>query len=121
MPGTGGTAAPLLAVLRGRCPRCGQGALFTGLLTVRPACPVCGLDLSRYEAGDGPAVAGIFIVGAAAVIAALVVDARYRPPLWVHAITWPLLILGLSVLVMRWAKAALVVVQYRNGLVDPGA
>ena len=37
-----------------------RGALFAGLLTVRPACPVCGLDLSAQDAGDGPAVFVIF-------------------------------------------------------------
>jgi uncharacterized protein (DUF983 family) len=29
--------------LRGRCPRCGEGALFNGLLSVKPECGVCGL------------------------------------------------------------------------------
>ena len=41
------------AALACRCPRCGEGRLFTGLLTVRAACPACGLDLSAQDAGDG--------------------------------------------------------------------
>jgi uncharacterized protein (DUF983 family) len=48
------------AALGCRCPRCGEGALFTGLLTVRPACPSCALDFSAEDAGDGPAVFVIF-------------------------------------------------------------
>ena len=114
MPATKGPAALLPAALRGRCPRCGDGPLFSGLLTVRQACPACGLDLAAMDAGDGPAVAGIFIVGALAVIAALVVDAKYQPPLWVHALIWPLLILGLAILVMRWAKGLLIGLAYRH-------
>jgi len=109
-----GPAALLPAALRGRCPRCGDGPLFSGLLTLRPACPACGLDLKAMEAGDGPAVAGIFIVGAVAVIAALIVDVKYEPPLWVHALLWPALILGLAILVMRWAKALLIGLGYRH-------
>lgn len=116
-PGSAGAAAaaPLgRAALLGRCPRCGQGPLFSGLLAVREACPVCGLDLRAHDAGDGPAVAGIFVVGAVAVIAALAVDVAWQPPLWLHALIWPALILALSLLVMRVAKAALVALHYRH-------
>lgn len=115
-------AAPLaLAALLGRCPRCGRGRLFSGLLTVRGDCAECGLDLRAHDAGDGPAVAGIFIVGALAVIAALVVDVKYQPPLWVHALIWPMAILGLSIQVMRVAKAALVALQYRHRRNEAGS
>lgn len=115
-PATGGAAAaPLLPVaLLGRCPRCGRGPLFSGLLTVREACPACGLDLKAHDSGDGPAMAGIFVVGAVVVVAALVTDVKYEPPLWVHAAIWPVVILALSVGVMRVAKAALVALQYRH-------
>ncbi|WP_367615900.1 DUF983 domain-containing protein [Plastoroseomonas hellenica] len=102
------------AALLGRCPRCGKGRLFTGLLTLRPACDACGLDLAAHDVGDGPAVAGIFVVGAAAVVAALVVDVKYQPPLWVHAVVWPALVLGLAVFVMRAAKAALLALNWRH-------
>lgn len=102
------------AALLGRCPRCGKGKLFKGLLDIRPRCEVCDLDLSAHDAGDGPAVAGIFVIGAVAVGLALWVDAQYRPPLWVHAVVWPLVILPLSVGTMRLAKAALVALQWRH-------
>ena len=57
-----------------RCPRCGEGRLFTGLLSVCPSCPACGLDLSAQDAGDGPAVfviffLGLIVVGLAAIVA----------------------------------------------------
>lgn len=114
--------APLAPVaLLGRCPRCGSGPLFSGLLTVREACPACGLDLQAHDAGDGPAMAGIFIVGALVVIMALVVDIKYEPPLWVHALVWPVVILVLSLAVMRLAKALLVALQYRHRLRAPAA
>ena len=112
--------APLApVVLLGRCPRCGGGPLFSGLLTVREACPACGLDLRAHDAGDGPAMAGVFIVGALVVIMALVVDVKYRPSLWVHAMVWPVVILALSLAVMRIAKALLIAIQYRHRLRAP--
>lgn len=100
--------------LLGRCPRCGKGSLFKGLLDIRESCEACGLDLRAHDAGDGPAVAGIFVIGALAVGLALWVDVRYEPPLWVHAVVWPLFVLPLSVLTMRIAKAVLVGLQYRH-------
>ncbi len=102
------------AALLGRCPRCGKGRLFRGLLDVRDACDSCGLDLRAHDAGDGPAVAGIFVIGALTVIAAIWVDVRFEPPLWVHAVLWPAIVLPFSVLAMRVAKAALVALQWRH-------
>jgi uncharacterized protein (DUF983 family) len=104
---------PLIALL-GRCPRCGRGRLFSGLLDIRDTCPVCRLDFRAHDAGDGPAVAGIFVVGALVVIAALMVDVKYQPPVWLHALLWPALVIPLSILVMRLAKATLVALQYRH-------
>jgi uncharacterized protein (DUF983 family) len=113
-PSADGAAPVARAALLGRCPRCGRGNLFRGLLEIRDACPACGLDLRAQDAGDGPAVAGIFLVGAIAVWAALWTDARFAPPLWLHALLWPALVLPLSVGVMRLAKALLVALQWRH-------
>jgi uncharacterized protein (DUF983 family) len=104
----------LKSALLGRCPRCGRGHIFAGLLDIRPACAACGLDLSAHDAGDGPAMAGIFLIGAIAVIMALWGDARFEPPLWAHALIWPLVVLPLSLIVMRFAKAMLLGLQWRH-------
>ncbi|MFM9829362.1 MAG: DUF983 domain-containing protein [Sphingomonas sp.] len=104
----------LPTVLRGRCPRCGQGALFDGVLELRPACEACGLDLRPHNAGDGPAVAAIFILGAAAMLGAFLVEFRLQPPLWVHAVLWPVLVIPAAVMTMRIAKALLVALHYRH-------
>ncbi|RUU16212.1 DUF983 domain-containing protein, partial [Mesorhizobium sp. M7A.F.Ca.CA.003.01.2.1] len=52
---------PISAGLHGRCPRCGEGRLFSGFLTVGKRCVNCGLDYSYADAGDGPAVFVILI------------------------------------------------------------
>ncbi|MGO8617702.1 DUF983 domain-containing protein, partial [Rhizobium ruizarguesonis] len=41
--------------IRGRCPRCGQGNMFKGFLTLQPKCEVCGLDYSFAAPAYGPA------------------------------------------------------------------
>ena len=107
-------ASLVTAALLGRCPRCGKGALFHRGLEVRDTCDACGLDLRAHDAGDGPAVAGIFVIGAITVGLALWVDTRFEPPLWVHALLWPAVVLPLSVVTMRVAKAALVALQWKH-------
>ncbi|HZD24947.1 MAG TPA: DUF983 domain-containing protein [Alphaproteobacteria bacterium] len=109
-----GTVSPLSAGLRCRCPRCGQGRLFQGLLNVRPSCEVCGLDLSAHDSGDGPAVFVIFIVGFLAVLAAILVESLFAPPVWVHLIYQLPLVIGLSILLLRVLKAWLIAMQYRH-------
>ena len=104
---------PIQAALTCRCPRCGRGRLFKNLLEVRDVCEVCGLNLRKSDAGDGAVVGVIFLLGAVVVGLAFWVEFRFAPPLWVHALLWPLLTVPLAVLMMRPAKAALVALQYR--------
>jgi uncharacterized protein (DUF983 family) len=40
----------LAPLLRQRCPRCGQGAVFGGFVRMNRNCPVCGIAFER-EAG----------------------------------------------------------------------
>ncbi|HET6519952.1 MAG TPA: DUF983 domain-containing protein, partial [Geminicoccaceae bacterium] len=90
----GGGAAPetlpaaLRAGLAARCPRCGEGRLFGGFLTVRPRCEVCGLNLAAQDSGDGPAAFIILIVGFLAVGGLLITEVVYQPPVWVHLAIW---------------------------------
>lgn len=53
----------MLRGLKGRCPACGEGKLFSRYLKVQPTCAHCGLDLAKYPADDGPAYFTILIVG----------------------------------------------------------
>ncbi len=104
----------LHAALFGRCPRCGKGPLFKGLLTLHHNCPACGLDYSVFDPGDGPAVFGILIVGAIVAGMALWVEFTFSPPLWVHLVLWAPTIAILSTGFLRLAKSLLVVLQYKH-------
>ena len=110
----GSFADILLKTLRGRCPRCGNGPLFTRLLDLAPACAHCGLDYAQFDPGDGPAVFGILIVGAIVAGGALWLEFTFSPPLWLQAVIWIPGIAALSLGFLRLAKALLVVLQYRN-------
>jgi uncharacterized protein (DUF983 family) len=115
--GPGRTFTPpgvLRAAVLGRCPRCGQGSLFRGYLAVAPACTNCGLDFSGLDAGDGPAVFVIFIVGFIVAGGALILEITVKPPYWLHAAIWLPLIVVLSLGLLRPLKAWLMVQQYRH-------
>src|SRR5438067_2441 len=44
--------SPVVAGLRGCCPRCGKGKLFAGFLALAPRCEHCGLDFSFADSAD---------------------------------------------------------------------
>ena len=108
------TASPVVAGLKGCCPRCGKGHMFQGFLTIRPTCEVCGLDLSFADSGDGPAFFVMSIVGFFVVGLALWVEFTYEPPIWLHLVMWFALTGILSLLLVRPLKGVLVALQYRH-------
>jgi uncharacterized protein (DUF983 family) len=110
----------LHVALNCRCPRCGQGRLFRNLLAVRDRCEVCGLDLRAHDAGDGAVVGVILLLGAIVVALAFWVEFRFSPPLWLHAVLWPVVTTPLAVLLMRPAKSALVALQFRHRATEMG-
>src|ERR1700689_4721564 len=87
----------LQRALRGlacRCQRCGRGKLFLGFLPPAPRCAACGLDYTFIDTGDGPAIFIIMLAGAIVVTCALIVEVKYQPPFWLHAVLWLPLILA---------------------------
>ena len=105
---------PVRAAMRGRCPRCGQGALFAGFLKVRPACDVCGLDYATIQTGDGPASFIMQIAGFVVGFSALAVEIKFHPPMWLHLIVWLPLVAVLSLALMRPGRGLMIGLQYRN-------
>jgi len=105
---------PIAKGLLGRCPRCGQGRLFQGFLTLRPRCEHCGLDFKFADSGDGPAVFVILIGGFIVVFAALFTEFMYQPPYWVHAALWIPLILLVTLGPLRPIKGLLIALQYHH-------
>jgi len=83
------------------------------MLDIADTCSVCGLNLGKVDTGDGAAALVIMVLGAFVVGLAFWVEFRFSPPLWLHAVLWPVLTVPLAILLIRHAKAALVAMQYR--------
>lgn len=100
--------------LRCRCPRCGEGRLFSGFLSLRPTCCACGLDYRFIDAGDGPAVFIILIAGFVVVALALWVEIKYQPSFWVHAMLWGPVVLATTLLPLKPTKSLLFALQFHH-------
>ena len=99
-----------------KCPRCGEGNLYAPRfdLALKSKCDNCGLDLSKNDSADGPAVFLIFILGTLLVPLALWIDALYSWPLWLHAIVWGTLTLLLTVGSLKPLKAYIIALQFKH-------
>lgn len=102
------------AALLGKCPQCGVGNLFDGVVRFDKRCTNCGLKLDQFNVGDGPAAFLIMIVGAIVTILAVTVQLKFEPPFWVHILLWLPLTLALVLGFLRFAKGALLILEYRN-------
>lgn len=102
------------AGLRCRCPRCGRGPLFDGLLTVAAGCRDCGLDLRGHDSADGPASFAILLLGVVLIPLVFGLERLAAPPIWVHLAVWPPVVLALAIVVLRPLKATLIALQYRH-------
>ena len=105
---------PYRTGLRGRCPRCGEGRMFSGPLKLTDRCANCGLDYSFADAADGPAVFAILIVGFMVAGGALLFELSYEPPIWLHMLIWAPLIVVLALALLRPLKGLAVALQYVN-------
>ena len=102
----------LKAAIQGLCPRCGQGPLFSGYLSIAKSCPHCGLDYSIFDVGDGATVFVILIAGFIVCGSALYVEVAYSPPYWVHALIAIPLLIVLPLILLRPVKGILLCQQY---------
>ncbi len=98
----------------GRCPRCGQGKLFSGFLKIAGACTVCKLDIGRMDSGDGPAVFIILIAGFIVAGAAVYTEIAYGLSYVTHALLWGPLAVILPLALLRPFKGIMIALIYRN-------
>ena len=116
---------PVSAGARGRCPKCGRGSIYDGLLSFAQQCSHCGLNLARFNVGDGAAAFLIFLIGAIVIGLAMWLELSVAPPWWLHVLLWvPLTVIG-AIAALRVSKGILLALEYRHdaaeGKIDPDA
>ena len=105
---------PVQVGLRGCCPQCGQGRLYDGLLTPAKRCMACELDFEFIEAGDGPAVFVILIIGFVITALAMALHINFEPPIWLQLILWTPVIIISCVWALRFAKGIMISLQFQT-------
>jgi len=93
--------SPVSTGMKGRCPKCAEGALFKGFLSFNDSCFSCGADFQIEDAGDGPAVFVIFIVGIFIVPFALAFHLKTNSPTWLTFLIWGPIITFASIGLLR--------------------
>jgi uncharacterized protein (DUF983 family) len=103
---------PMQTGIRGRCPRCGQGHLFRGFLTLAPKCEACGLDYSFADPADGPAFFVICFACVPSVLLAVWLEVAFSASLLTQIlVTGPFMLLT-CITPLRPLKGWLVASQY---------
>jgi uncharacterized protein (DUF983 family) len=102
--------------LRGRCPNCGRGHMFSRFLKVADRCPVCSEELFHQRADDFPAYLVIVLVGHTIVPLALLVETEFAPALWLQVALWVPLTGLLSLTLLQPIKGAVVAMQWFGGM-----
>jgi uncharacterized protein (DUF983 family) len=103
---------PTKTGLKGHCPRCGQGQLYAGVLKIKPNCTACGLDFATLDVGDGAVVFVVMFANIIVLGGALAFENAFSPPLWLHILMWPIVIVALCIWLTRLIKGVLLAHQY---------
>jgi len=107
-------------VLNCKCPRCGRGHLFVGLLKLVDKCSACGLQFRSQDVGDGAAAFIVLLLGLVLVGMAVSAEVLFSPPMWVHMCLWTPATIGGSIFLLRPFKALLIALQFKHGLLLNG-
>ena len=106
--------SPAKVGVRCRCPRCGKGKLFQGILTVTNRCAYCNLNLSPHDTGDGASVFVIFILGALIIPVALWLELAFSPSYLNHFLILLPVVLVMGITLLRLVKGILIAYHFKN-------
>ncbi|HET6619769.1 MAG TPA: DUF983 domain-containing protein [Dongiaceae bacterium] len=100
--------------LRRLCPRCGQGNMFSGYLSVREACEACKMPFEPLRSDDVPPYFTLLIVGHVVVGLYLLLWPLIPLPEWGQALIWCSLTLVLSLVLLPFVKGGVMAVIFRT-------
>ena len=103
---------PLQVGIRGRCPRCAQGHLFDGFLTLTKRCEVCDLDYGFADPADGPAFFVMCFGCVPSALLAVWLEVAYSAPVWLNLLLSIPFMLLTCILPLRPLKGWFVASQY---------
>ena len=109
-----GPPSAIAAGLRLRCPQCGKGKVFASYLKLADRCSECGADFAKADAGDGPAVFVILVVGAIAAPLLFILQFGLQLPDWIAISATMVAAAALCLALLPPFKAVLFALQYKH-------
>ncbi len=110
--------SPVENGLKGLCPECGEGALFSGFLKFANCCEACDADYTIEDAGDGPAVFVIFAIGIFIIPLALAFSMITKlHMIWTILLFTPIIIL-VSLYLLRLMRGIMFNLQWTNNAIE---
>jgi uncharacterized protein (DUF983 family) len=106
--------SPFVAGLRGRCPNCGEGKVFAGYLKFAARCPACGANFAVADAGDGPAVFVVLVVGAIVAPLLFILQFGFDLPGWLSLALTMVAAVVLCLALLPPFKATLFALQWKH-------
>lgn len=90
-----------------KCPKCGEECIFSSLLKIKlvDSCDGCGLKISEFDVGDGPAYIGVFLICFIVPVMAVVTEIFFEPSFAAHIILWFPTIILFSYLILIYSKS----------------
>jgi len=91
-----------------------MGPVFASYLRLRDHCPVCGADFRLADAGDGPAVFVILIVGAIVAPLLFILQFGLHLPDWLSLTLTLIAAIALCLALLPPFKATLFALQWKH-------
>jgi uncharacterized protein (DUF983 family) len=98
----------------GKCPKCGEGKLFSKYLKPVVACTACGEPFAHIRTDDAPAWLTIFIVGHVVVPLVVYAESTTNWSILFSATVWLSLTLILGLLILPLAKGFFLALMWRT-------
>lgn len=96
----------------GRCPHCGEGALFRKFLKPVAECAVCHEDFTHQRADDFPPYVTMVVVGHVLLPVVLAVQTAFELHLLVHLAVWLPITALVTIALLQPVKGAIVAMQW---------
>ncbi|WP_421881618.1 DUF983 domain-containing protein [Pacificispira sp.] len=112
--------SPWQTGFRGKCPRCGEGRLYSSFLKIADGCGYCGLKYGFENAGDGAVPFLILIIGGIGVGLGAWVMLAFGTAVWVPILVAVPVVSVLTLILLPKTKGLLIALQYVNQASDTG-
>ena len=91
-----------------------MGPVFSSYLRLRDQCPACGADFRAADAGDGPAVFVVLIVGAIVAPLLFILQFGLNLPDWLSLLLTLIAAIALCLALLPPFKATLFALQWKH-------